>query len=74
MKKNKMKNILGIILIMALIVSPFHNPILSSANSSQSINNEIVDGVLKKYNGTDKIVKIPDGVKKIAMHFIGMII
>lgn len=68
MKKNKMKNILGIILIMALIVSPFHNPILSSANSSQSIKYEIVDGVLKKYNGTDKIVKIPDGVKKIAMH------
>ncbi len=66
MKKNKMKNILGIILVIALIVSPFQNTILSNASSYQSGKYEIIDGILKKYNGNEKVVKIPVGVKKIA--------
>ena len=50
MKKNKMKNILGIILVIALIVSPFQNTILSNASSYQSGKYEIIDGILKLHS------------------------
>lgn len=61
----KSKVLFGQIIILIILLTGFKSPTVKAEERDTSSDFVIVNGVLKKYKGSSKVVIIPDGVKEI---------